>query len=54
MAEPKCKQCGTVENVVKYGRGLNYKGVPVPQGNHCHGCIRAFKKDVDRFLSDGG
>ncbi len=47
----KCKRCSTTTNVVKYGRGLKYKGVPVPTGAHCHDCIRAFKKTVDGFLS---
>lgn len=51
MATMKCKQCGTEKDVVRYGKGLKYEGVPIPQGPQCHGCIRAFKKDVDHFVS---
>jgi hypothetical protein len=48
----KCKQCGTRENVVRYGTGLTYKLGLIPSGPHCHDCIRAFKEYVDRFSGD--
>lgn len=46
----KCKQCKTTVDVVKYCRGLNYRGVKLPVGSFCHDCMRAVKKDIDTFF----
>ncbi len=47
----RCKRCKTKTDVVKYGRGLTYKGVGLPAGGYCHDCIRALKKSIDELLA---
>ena len=48
----KCKRCGTKEDVVKYGRGLTYRGVPLLAGSFCHSCVIVYKEAIDMILPD--
>ncbi len=49
----KCKGCGSKKDVVKYGKGLNYKGVGLPSGPRCHDCMRAIKKQINAAIAPG-
>jgi hypothetical protein len=43
----ECDQCGAKDDVVIYGKGLEYKGVGLPPGPRCHACMRRLKKAID-------
>lgn len=43
-----CKICGSKQTVAKYDKATTYKGVPVPYGCVCYGCMATFSKHTDQ------